>query len=405
MTFLNLDAVDDNYNANRIKISNTSDNTQFENEITDDLEETHIENKSINDDRIAFAEQLLILGRSYQTEGRNEEAIKNYEQAIQIADDTDHNGIKARAYQFLGNVSTGTSKYEKAIEYYQKAREISPDFEADEMEVIAYQRVGYNHLEAGQYEESIEYYNEVIKLASQLGDKKQTLTLNAYLGLGSAFSYSDDFDSSRKHLLKALTVAQQIDDKVLQKEAYKKLGYVYYKSCKFDACIKSYLKVQEISHDLGERKEEANACLMLGATFQELRQHKKAIDSYQQTLKISEELEDKEMQVVAIERLGPLYLTLASSCCKYYDYKKAIEWYEKAFDISRTETNDHLFREKVLTGLGAVWFSLGDSAKAIKYILEAQNVPSKEDDIGNHFNYHLFLVETQHHVYFNANNY
>jgi tetratricopeptide (TPR) repeat protein len=384
------------------------------------------------------------LGRSYQTEGRNEEAIKNYEQAIQIADDTDHNGIKARAYQFLGNVSTGTSKYEKAIEYYQKAREISPDFEADEMEVIAYQRVGYNHLEAGQYEESIEYYNEVIKLASQLGDKKQTLTLNAYLGLGSAFSYSDDFDSSRKHLLKALTVAQQIHDKVLQKEAYKKLGYVYYKSCKFDAGIKSYLKVQEISHDLGERKEEAKACLMLGATFQELRQHKKAIDSYQQSLKISEELEDKEMQVVAIQRLGTLYLvccedydykeaiewyekaldtletqpsdqllhvkaltglgdkelgdkeqvvaieklgtlylTLASICCIDYDYKKAIEWYEKALEIPGTESNYHLFREKVLTGLGAAWFNLGDSEKANEYILEAQNVAAKEADIGN----------------------
>ena len=145
------------------------------------MEQTDIENGSITVDRIASAKQLLILGRSCQTEGRSEEAIKSYEQAVQIVDEIDHNDIKAKAYQLLGNVFTGTSEYIKAIEYYQKARQIYPALEGDEMEVQAYQWLGYNHLQAGQYKESIEYYNEVVKVASKLGDKKRSLTLNAYL--------------------------------------------------------------------------------------------------------------------------------------------------------------------------------------------------------------------------------
>jgi tetratricopeptide (TPR) repeat protein len=333
------------------------------------------------------------LGRSCQTEGRNEEAIKSYEQAVQIADEVDHNDIKAKAYQHLGNVFTGTCEYKKAIEYYQKARKISPRLEGDEMEVIAYQRLGYNHLQAGQYKESIEYYKEVIKLASQLGDKKRSLTLNAYLGLGNAFSYTDDFEFSRKYFFKALTVAEQMNDKALQKEAYTNLGHVYYQSCMFDAAVESYLKVQEISHNLGEKKEEANAWLMLGDIFQELKQHEKAIESYQTTLNIGDESKDKEMQVVVIQRLGTLYLTLASVCSKDNDYEKAIKWYTKALDISEKKPIDRLLHEKALTGLGLAWLNLGNSEKAIESIHEVQQFAEMEADKGNHYDYNCFLFK------------
>ena len=388
-----MDAVNDDYNTNSVQNSNSSDDAQLHDETVDNVEQTDMETGRITDYKIASAEQLLILGRSCQTEGRNEEAIKSYEQAVQIADEVDHNDIKAKAYQHLGNVFTGTCEYKKAIEYYQKARKISPRLEGDEMEVIAYQRLGYNHLQAGQYKESIEYYKEVIKLASQLGDKKRSLTLNAYLGLGNAFSYTDDFEFSRKYFFKALTVAEQMNDKALQKEAYTNLGHVYYQSCKFDAAVESYLKVQEISHDLGDRKEEANAWLMLGDIFQELKQHEKAIESYQTTLNIGDESKDKEMQVVVIQRLGTLYLTLASVCSKDNDYEKAIKWYTKALDISEKKPIDRLLHEKALTGLGVAWLNLGNSEKAIESIHEVQQFAEMEADKGNHYDYNCFLFK------------
>jgi tetratricopeptide (TPR) repeat protein len=253
--------------------------------------------------------------------------------------------------------------------------------------------MGYNHLQAGQYKESIEYYKEVVKLASQLGDKKSSLTLDAYMQLGSAFIYTDDFELSRTYFLKALTVAEEMNDKAIQKKAYKNLGYVYSQSCKFDAAVESYLEVQEISHDLGERKEEANAWLMLGDTFQKLKQHEKAIESYKTTLNISEATKDEEMQVVAIQGLGTLYLTLASICSKEFDYEKAIEWHEKALDILGTEPCDHLLHEKVLTSLGVAWFNFGDTEKAMESIHEAQNV-AKNTDTGSYYTLLYFVENT-----------
>jgi tetratricopeptide (TPR) repeat protein len=89
----------------------------------------------------------------------------------------------------------------------------------------------------------MEYYKEVVKLASQLGDKERKI--NAYLGLGNAFIYAGEFERSRKYFLKAVITAEQINNKPFQKEAHTNLGYVYYKSCKFDAAER---RGQRLSH-------------------------------------------------------------------------------------------------------------------------------------------------------------
>ena len=67
------------------------------------------------------------------------------------------------------------------------------------------------------------------------------------------------------------------------------------------------------------------------------------------------------------------------------DYKMAIEWYEKALYIVRTEVNDDILKEKALTGLGIAWFNLGYTKKAIEEIQEAQKLAKDSSDTGNYF--------------------
>ena len=231
-----------------------------------------------NDDRVATAKQFLTLGHSYQVHGQNEEAIENYERAVQIALEIEHSDITATAYQLLGRVHTATSKYKNAIECYQKARTISPGFKADEVEVAAYQWLGYDCQKAGHYHESIIYYKQALKLSLESGYTERTI--NAYLELGSAFSHIDNFESSETYFLRALTVSQQVNDKFLQKEAHANLGYVYHKNSMFEAAAESYREVQNISHELGQEKEETDACLVLDDRFQELMQYDNSKDSH-----------------------------------------------------------------------------------------------------------------------------
>jgi tetratricopeptide (TPR) repeat protein len=82
---------------------------------------------------------------------------------------------------------------------------------------------------------------------------------------------------------------------------------------------------------------------------------------------------------------------LASICSKDYDYEKAINWYEKAMDISGIEPIDRLLHEKALTGLGVAWLNLGNNEKAIESIDEVQQFAKMEADMGNHYNYCIIV--------------
>ena len=90
------------------------------------------------------------------------------------------------------------------------------------------------------------------------------------------------------------------------------------------------------------------------------------------------------MKLIAIQRLGKLYLTLASYHSKDCDYDKAIKWYQKALEISKTEHSHHVLYEKALTGLGIAMFHTGDNEKAIESIQKAQSFSGKEIEIGKY---------------------
>jgi tetratricopeptide (TPR) repeat protein len=74
---------------------------------------------------------------------------------------------------------------------------------------------------------------------------------------------------------------------------------------------------------------------------------------------------------------GTSCLNLATVCGKDCDYEMAIEWYENALYIVRTEVNDDILKEKALTGLE-------NTKKAIEEIQEAEKL-AKNSDTGNYF--------------------
>ena len=91
----------------------------------------------------------------------------------------------------------------------------------------------------------------------------------------------------------------------------------------------------------------------------------------------------KKMHLIATERLARLCLALASVHSRDCDYDNAIEWYQKALEISRTESTHNPLHEKALTGLGIATFYIGDTETAIESIQKAQSLSKKEVETGN----------------------
>jgi tetratricopeptide (TPR) repeat protein len=243
-----LDAVDD---TDTIKTSNTSDDAYLQDETVDYVEQTDIENRNIHDDRIAPAEQVLILGISHETEGRSKEAIKSYEQAVQIEDETDRNDIKSKAYQHLGNLFTGTSENKKAIEFYQKAHEISPDLETKDkiLQKEAYTNLVAIHYESCKFDAAVKSYLKVKEISHDLGERKEEA--NACLMLGDTFQELKQHEEAIKSYRTTLHISEELEDNEMQKVAMRRLATTYlmasicYKDCDYDKAIELRKKAIE----------------------------------------------------------------------------------------------------------------------------------------------------------------
>ena len=382
-------------------------------------------NESCIDDRIAPKEHLL-LEHSYGDCSRNEDAVKSCKIAAPFTYETEHKDSKA-AYQQLGHAAVGNRKYEKAVGYYQKGHKISPELKTDETEV--------------------KYYSVVVKFPTQLGDKMRKV--NAYLGLGCAFSNSGDFESSRKYYLKALmttaddeclelyndldesqqeandclmlghtlrqrneheqaikyylkalNIYNEVNGEEMNRNRYGKFpesiinewyGYCsHFVAGQHEEAIKFYEKAKEIAKQDGEKYQEYRTNQAIGNIFCSTGNFEKAKNYHQEALENAMELPDKHYE-------GTSYLDLASVSSKEFDYEMAEKWYEKALKAFGTKDNDRILKEKALTGLGIAWFNLGKTQKATEKIREARKlfVKDKTDEgiySGNQCEIEILLI-------------
>ena len=234
-----IDAVGENYDTDTIKTSNTSDDAHLQDETVDNAGQTNIENRSIHDDKIASAEKLLILGISQETEGRNEEAIKSYERAVQIADETDR------------NVFYETSEYKKAIEFYHKAHEISPDLEAEDkiLQKEAYTNLGAVYYKSCMFDAAVKSYLKVKEISHDLGEREEEA--NACLMVGDIFQEWKQHEEAIESYQETLNICEELEDKEMQIVAIQRLrtshsmASICYKDCDYDKAIELRKKAIE----------------------------------------------------------------------------------------------------------------------------------------------------------------
>jgi len=182
----------------------------------------------------------------------------------------------------------------------------------------------------------------------------------------------------RKEALEALqkkdySKAQRLFAKIREKEKEKEsqhaktaynLGNAYFVDLKFKPALESYLEA--------ERLDPGNALYLneIGFIYDKLAEYKKAIDYYEKALAIDLKTYGKEHPDVAIDwnNLGNAWDSLG-------EYKKAIDYYNKALAIDlKTYGKEHPKVAIRWNNLGGAWDSLGEYKKAIDYYNKALNI-------------------------------
>ncbi|MGK7949257.1 MAG: tetratricopeptide repeat protein, partial [Xenococcaceae cyanobacterium] len=113
------------------------------------------------------------LGNSYYYQGNYQQAISDYDRAIEIDPQL------ADAYNNRGNAHSYQGNYQQAISDYDRAIEIDPQL------AQAYYNRGIAHSYQGNYQQAISDYNKAIEINPQYAD--------AYNNRGNAHSYQGNY--------------------------------------------------------------------------------------------------------------------------------------------------------------------------------------------------------------------
>lgn len=222
------------------------------------------------------------LGSAYLASDRYDEAIAQFEQAIELVPDY-RDALVGLAFAYMGKGSDA-----EAIDYFNRVLEVTPEgsmASTDRVQETVLYYLGKIYLEQGQIDEAVEHLTRAVNL--DRGDA------DALLLLGSAFRAQGEYDDAESAFKTALTY---VPDFI---EAYEGLEETYQADGELERARYARSMVALFSGDpegavaglesvSAEVKDDADIFWGLGLAYERVGDDASALEAYRQAVSINE---------------------------------------------------------------------------------------------------------------------
>jgi Flp pilus assembly protein TadD len=182
---------------------------------------------------------LNMLGFSLQTEGKLDEAISYYQQAIKAEPN------EAGIYYNMGNALRSKGRLDEAVSYYYRSLQVNPDY------AEPHNNLGNVLLAQGKFDEALKQYLEAEKIEPDYPDIQYNL--------GNMFLSAGNFDDAVSHYRRALQLRPR------DAEAHYKLGKAFQSQGRYDEAMSQFYEALRHRPDYAEaHKEIADLLSSLG---------------------------------------------------------------------------------------------------------------------------------------------
>jgi tetratricopeptide (TPR) repeat protein len=209
---------------------------------------------------------------------------------------------------------------------------------------------------------ALEYTQEALALATKIQDKKGISA--SYNNLGVAYKNQGVLDKSLSYYFQSLKGYEELDNKEGIATTKNNIATIYSMKGDLEEAKKyledSYTKFTE----LGDERKIIGSLNNLGTLFTETLMFDKAAEyfnqAYELSLKLNEPFSDP------MNNMGNLYF-------RQGDHQQAIEYYQKALTIERTQ-NDRLGILNSITNIGIAYTKAGQNKVGQQYLDEAEKL-------------------------------
>jgi CHAT domain-containing protein len=339
---------------------------------------------------------LKNLGDIYAILGRNQEAIKYYDQLLGVSRKLPDRRWEIEAYNDLSSINIDLGNKQLIFDYSKRAQMLSKETGILSGEAVALNNIGacYSYV-LGDREKSLEFFTEALKLSQTGRDfREQALSItnlgHAYMGLGDvrkalshfnrALPYWQSVGDHRQEALvltaiglahsslgemfealsnhnRAIQLLQTIGDRIGEAVAFNGTAYVYNVLGEPLKALNLHSKALVLYRAAARRAGEAVTLGAIGQIYQLLGHNQKALECHYQKLAISRAIENRRAEAYTLRDIGVVFDSLGEK-------SKALQYYNQALLLSRN-LHDPRGEAYSLVGIGSVYDILGDKQKAL----------------------------------------
>lgn len=309
-------------------------------------------------------EMLTLLGRIHNQKGELAQAESFYNQSIAISNRKENRGALANNYYRLGQLSRKKNILEEALDYYQSSLKISEELNDIDNQARLYNSMGLLYKQWGKPGLSSEYYALSIEKSKEAGN--QNALANAYLNLGNLKAQNAEYSEARDYYDQFQRIQEKRKDTLALVMSITNLGNLYMAEGRYDQALAKYLESVRLLEDNGiENTSLGNVYNNIGTVYRKQENLTKALNYYQNSFTIYKNIGDVTDKADVLKNIGTVYNQLGET-------DSALTY----FDLALTEYGDINQAKKAATYFqtGEVHYSNGEYRKALNYYEKAAHI-------------------------------
>ena len=318
------------------------------------------------DNELQKGNVLQALGVAYQMLNKPDDALRNFQQALEIRRKIgDQRGIATSLGQ-MAQVQDGMGDSKAALASYEEAVKVEREIDDKNGLTQNLMSLGSFYLDHGQNDKSLQYTNEALQIARDTGNQRDQATL--LMNIGAAHFNKSEYQDALTYFQQAYDLRSKLNEDAT--EELHDLAQTNVLLGHYDTALEQYLKALDAQRAKNDKHGIAHELADMGALFAAqgrydaaLKSQKEAVDTFQQI---------GERTYMSQEALAEYGHTLAA-VGQEDDGRKNID---EALKLTDTAKNDEVTAE-ALNALGDSYFYSGDYAAARQQYEKALQLATK----------------------------
>ncbi len=306
------------------------------------------------------AKILQSIGMAYEVLNKFDEALRNFQQSIDINHALGNKGGVAASLREVANVQASQGKSDAALISYGQALNLNREIGAKKSVADTYIDMGVLLEGRGQYDKALQLYKDSLQMQRDLGDESnQGVCLN---NIGNVYLAQGKTDDALTYYQQALQLREKLGVAIDVAETLHNLGEGYARIAQFDNAMSSYIRALDLRRKAGDSLGAALESHSTGMVFLYQGRYGAAINALQESVNGFHEAKDRTRTMAQILNDFADALALAGRGAE------AATPLEEAQSVAKELKNDNVMAD-ILNTQGNVLFYRGDP-KAAKILYQ-----------------------------------